>query len=472
MTSPSAAMKLRFVNHASFICEYAGTRVLVDPWLFGSAFNEGWSLLCETRLSPEELAGVDYIWFSHEHPDHFSPRALLSIPREARAKITVLYQETRDGKVLEFCRKQGFATRPLRDRERLALAPGFFATCQAVPIYDSWLMLETPQQRLLDLNDAPVHTERALARLARLGPIDVLLTQFGYAGWRGNEEDTALRRSDADKKLALVRRQVRQLRPRFTVPFASYVYYSHEENGFMNDALNPPDRAAAAIEEGGSVPVVLYPDDRWEVGAEHDSGPALARYAEAFASIPAREPARSPSISFEELAEAAVGYRQRIRDNNDRTTMALLRANPVLPALRPVEIHLWDLGLDVRFSFEHGLERLESRTADYQLSMASSSLRFIFAHRWGADTLAVNARFRADAGGVRRLLTTFGVDQLNNVGIRISPRFLLDFGSMSFLLRALGRKLWSLRAQGEAGRYPSWAEEAPADDASSTIARR
>ena len=36
-----------FLNHASFIIDFNNIRILVDPYLFGSAFNNGWNLLTE-----------------------------------------------------------------------------------------------------------------------------------------------------------------------------------------------------------------------------------------------------------------------------------------------------------------------------------------------------------------------------------------------------------------------------------------
>ena len=38
-------MKLEFVNHASYVLESGGVRLLCDPWLEGTAFNDGWALL-------------------------------------------------------------------------------------------------------------------------------------------------------------------------------------------------------------------------------------------------------------------------------------------------------------------------------------------------------------------------------------------------------------------------------------------
>lgn len=443
-------MKLQFVNHAAVVFEYAGTRLLTDPWLYGPAFNNGWELIAASRFGPDELAGIDYIWISHEHPDHFSPRVLLDIPAELRARITVLYRTTPDKKVIGFCKKHGFRARELADGERFELAPNFHASCRTVPLFDSWLLIESPGVRALDLNDAIVHTRADLQALAReLGPIDLLLTQFSYAAWRGNRPDRALREADAARKLELMRRQIELLRPRYTVPFASFAYFAHAENDFLNDAINPPERAVEAIAAAGSTPILLYPGDTWQLGAEHDNGPALQRWTADYADLPTRPRRTGTRVALEQLQACAHRYIERIHANNDRRVLALLRRNPLLPALQPIDIHLWDLELDVRFSFERGLERLDQRidqrAGGYELKMGSDSLEFVFTQPWGIDSLTVNGRFEADAGGMKRLVTSLGVDLLNNAGIRLQPAFLLDFRSIAFLLRVLIKKLWSMR---------------------------
>ena len=62
--------KLTFLNHSSFIIECDGYKVLVDPYIFGSAFNNGWNLLKEVNHD-KQLEKITHIVFSHEHPDHF-----------------------------------------------------------------------------------------------------------------------------------------------------------------------------------------------------------------------------------------------------------------------------------------------------------------------------------------------------------------------------------------------------------------
>ncbi|HQX07121.1 MAG TPA: MBL fold metallo-hydrolase, partial [Zoogloea sp.] len=59
------------MNHSCIVLESPGTRVLCDPWFEGTAFNDGWRLLVEHSHRIDEIP-CDYIWLSHEHPDHFS----------------------------------------------------------------------------------------------------------------------------------------------------------------------------------------------------------------------------------------------------------------------------------------------------------------------------------------------------------------------------------------------------------------
>ena len=73
-------MKLKFVNHSSFIIEHNGISLISDPWLEGIVFNNGWDLISKTKLSYNDFKDINYIWFSHEHPDHFFPPNLKLIP--------------------------------------------------------------------------------------------------------------------------------------------------------------------------------------------------------------------------------------------------------------------------------------------------------------------------------------------------------------------------------------------------------
>src|ERR1700687_2667586 len=122
-------MLFEWVNHASFIVESGPVRLICDPWLEGTAFNNGWSLVAPTKLSYEDFASITHIWFSHEHPDHFSPPNLKKIPEEYRRKITVLFHETSDKRVAGVCRSLNFRVQELPNCGSVNLAGDFRILC-------------------------------------------------------------------------------------------------------------------------------------------------------------------------------------------------------------------------------------------------------------------------------------------------------------------------------------------------------
>ena len=67
--------KIQLINHASVYLKLSkDLNLLTDPWYDGSAFDDGWSLLYENdeKLILEILDKINFIYISHEHPDHFS----------------------------------------------------------------------------------------------------------------------------------------------------------------------------------------------------------------------------------------------------------------------------------------------------------------------------------------------------------------------------------------------------------------
>lgn len=101
-------MRLSLVGHASVIIEASDVRLLTDPWLTGLAFNDSWALHPEPRLRQEDLDSLTHLWISHEHPDHFSPASLHSIPSEVRARVILLFQRRYSSEVVDFFATLGF----------------------------------------------------------------------------------------------------------------------------------------------------------------------------------------------------------------------------------------------------------------------------------------------------------------------------------------------------------------------------
>ncbi|MBA3824520.1 MAG: MBL fold metallo-hydrolase [Ktedonobacterales bacterium] len=79
-------MQLRLIRNATMVWDYAGQRILTDPY-FAPKFSlpsysgRSPSPIVELPLTPAQiLAGVDLVLLSHLHSDHFDPEAQRLVP--------------------------------------------------------------------------------------------------------------------------------------------------------------------------------------------------------------------------------------------------------------------------------------------------------------------------------------------------------------------------------------------------------
>ncbi|MEM7532716.1 MAG: MBL fold metallo-hydrolase [Chloroflexota bacterium] len=447
---------IRWVNHASFVLQHGDVRLISDPWLFGSAFNNGWDLLCETKFTIDdfEQQGITHLWFSHEHPDHFAPPVLKQIPAHVRQNITVLFQTTEDQKVLRYCRVLGFQTVELPVHGWYELTPDLRVMCGKIPFFDSWLLIEAGETKILNANDCVVDGEGIASEIARYtGAVDVLLTQFSYANWEGNPDELELRVASAAEKLRRVKLQVETFTPTYVIPFASFVYFSHEENFFCNDAINTIRDAHTFIHtQTDVIPVVLYPDDCWTVGASHDNETSLRAY-DADYDLSQKLLRQTDSVTLDTLVTLSHDYIQRMSAQNSRFFIKLLSLPP-LRYFEPLRLALTDLKKVVLFDMTQGLQVVhdideysldeysldEYSPDDADIFLSSESLAYIFQFDWGFDTLTVNGRFQASQTQYKRMIKTLFLGSLNNTGRYLHPKTLFD---IEFVKRAL-RKLRKL----------------------------
>src|ERR1700744_1188721 len=108
---------ITFANHASVILEGQGVRLLTDPWYVGAAFHNGWELHSPTGITPGDLNDVQYVWISHEHPDHFSIETIKEWLVPPKDYPPLLSKTTTDQRVPNFLRSRGFTLRELPDGE-------------------------------------------------------------------------------------------------------------------------------------------------------------------------------------------------------------------------------------------------------------------------------------------------------------------------------------------------------------------
>jgi UDP-MurNAc hydroxylase len=429
-------MEVEWVNHASFIISSGRVRLLTDPWIFGRAFNESWDLLVPSRFTIDDFNHITHIWFSHEHPDHFSPPVLSRISEKTRKEIHVLFQKTKDQRVVSFCEKQGFGgVTELPDGESLDIAPDFRVTCGRIPFYDSWLAIEAEGKCFLNMNDCVVTDPAVMRRLKRrFGNVDVLFQQFSYASWVANEDQHEAWKACAREFVEVILSHTAEIQPKYIVPFASFVRFCHAENKYMNQHVNRIGDITRLLEEQRiAEPVVLFPGDKWSPGTKHTNAEALAKYAEAQAAP--FTPNESKSIPLADIMQLAAIYHKRMLAKHNRAFVTIASALGLMPR---ITFRLTDLKRDISFDWRNGL-LIVTESVEPDITLHSDSLAYLFRFDWGLDTLFVNGRFHSNNGGIRRLLRTLALGSLTNVGKRFGPELFFDLDLLKRAASTLAR---------------------------------
>lgn len=434
-------MQLRWINHASYLVAHEDIALVCDPWLSGDAFDHGWSLLSETQFTPDDFAGVTHIWFSHEHPDHFSPPNLKQIPAVLRAEITIIYQETLDKRVASFCRGIGFKeVIEVAAGERLKLSDHVSFRVYPYIHGDSWSCMEVGDLTLVNLNDCVVNSVERAEEIARLaGPVDILFTQFSNAQGIGNPEESERRQRAADKKLKRIQLQITAIKPRYVVPFASFIWFSHIENSWHNDGVNTIHTAVDFINtKTASTAICLYPEDKWDGLEPLSPVSALARYQDDYERIDTHERYSSPSIDIATLKAQHTTFMARLFEKNRPLVLHALYWSR---RLQPTYVHVIDLDCCIRFDL-HRFKVVEYDPSFCDISISSSALGYCFRFEWGGDTLSVNGRFiMPPEGDHAHFKRYFSLANFNNKGQTIVHYLPLLRERMFDRFRSLSRRV-------------------------------
>jgi UDP-MurNAc hydroxylase len=415
---------LTFVNHACFTVQNQTALLLVDPWLEGPAFNHGWSLLDQSTSSAALVARLNragvpvYIWYSREQPDHFSLSFIKRFKEDFRGIATFLFQHTLDKRVTGLLRRSGLEVIECAHGVPVALGHDMRITVFPDGEGGSWSVINSGGRIILNLNDcAPATPDQCQVfrlQAAKAAPrIDLMLTQFGYAGWVGNPDQLALRKAAANEQVNRIALQIKHLKPRITVPFASFVYFSNPENAYLNEGQNTPQAIVEAPQLAKVAGAIRFLQPGSEVDLDNDTAASLAPAHEqavahwmglvkaGFGLLPGQ-----PAGSLAEVKSAFMKYRA--------TAAASLHGLPRLlettRCVTPLVIHLADLQQTVRLSYRTGFKVLD-RNAPYHVAMSSANAIFLFRNEHGFDTAHANGRFRTGQPGALSAFSRFFLPQ-------------------------------------------------------------
>lgn len=435
--------KFTLVNHASVLIESGPSSILSDPWYFGSAFNNGWQLLFENNEDDikDILKRTKYIWISHEHPDHFSVPFFLKYKEFLLERnIQILFQETKDGRVRDFLNKQGFSVIELQNEKKYDLDENIQIRCIKSGFYDSALFIETKNNKILNLNDCPLREKKDLEKISKkLGDIDVLLSQFSYAAWKGGKANINWRKAAAEEKIRILKAQKEAFNAKLVVPFASFVKFCSKYNKYLNDNHNTPPQVIDSLkidEINIAFPAVMKTYDIDELSNNKDG---LDFWAKKFNTPINEVEDKLMSINILDLTANAKVYQKRVLKNNNSFLMWLIKNLGFLNVFQPVTIKLYDLDKTVKFEFFSDLQEIY-QTENYDIEMHSNSLNFIFKNPFGFDTLTVNGCFEEkNKGAFLKMTKNFAIENLNNLGVSFGISAIFNYRFFPFFYRMMGR---------------------------------
>lgn len=270
-------MDVTYLGHAAILLRGDGVGLVMDPWLEDPAYCNSWFHYPPLALHVEDIAPVDYVYCSHDHPDHFDPKTLAKLPREQK----FLVPQFTSGELARKLRREGFANLiPLPFGEPVALAPDFVITCLRTDLVweDSAVIVDSGGTRLFNMNDCKLGDD-LLRRVGEEYAPDIVFVPFsGAIHFPTCYEYTPERRAELcrarrRKHLEGFVKRVGLLRAPRAVPFAGNFALLHREQLWMNEPdqnnINTPDEAIALLRE--RLPEVegvqMNPGDRWSLAS-------------------------------------------------------------------------------------------------------------------------------------------------------------------------------------------------------------
>jgi hypothetical protein len=416
---PNKKNYLRFLNHSCIELVTPNTTILCDPWFTGSAFSDGWSLLHDNSHDINNLS-FDYIWISHEHPDHFSIPTINTLKKSKN----FLFQKTKDQKVKKFLESKGHNVIELINKKLTKVGDLEIAiiTCDS---YDSILIAKFPNGIVVvNINDARVdqndfvkfEIKPFIKQLYGEREIDLLAFQYSYANWAGNKSDKkiALHQQElVDKKNKYA---IKELKPKFIMPFASFVYYSHEENFYWNgnDWLNHIDKVFNVNNQ------MILPNINQKILLENsisrDELQKSNEIAKKFwdSKIKNIKPLTSTkSIPNEILRNQYDYFIDKLHDNNQLFKKIETKEDFII-SLRIFDLKkVISIGLFKNFFKLHDEEEKINITAE----ISSETFSFLLKSAYGRGTITINGRIQFNYDYAHRFFLFFFIFYANNLGI-------------------------------------------------------
>ncbi len=277
-------LTVTYVTHASLLLDGDFGRLICDPWILNEPVYTftTWKFPAAV-IPPEELtAGLDYLYLSHPHEDHLHIPSMDRMPRDVQVLLPEYESNPglRAQTVERTMRELGFhRIRKLRPWETFQL--GGETSLTLIPSCEtkwwdwenSGFILESPDCKLLNMNDCPSDAKLYAEVDRRFGEIDIGFLQYSgvsmFPGcYRMPVEE--MRAASAKRKVGWIQQKnmIEHLRVRCIAPFSG-------DFAWLDDRLihcNWSNRATPKLFEDfvkSNYPdknidvLIMYPSDTW-----------------------------------------------------------------------------------------------------------------------------------------------------------------------------------------------------------------
>lgn len=403
--------QVQFLNHSSLLVTDAETRVLCDPWYKGAAFQDGWSLLCDESHDINNL-DFDYIWISHEHPDHFSIETILSLNKPTK----FIYQKTSDQKVKKFLEAKGHEVLELEDSKTVKINE-IELTLFICDGYDSSLLFKfSDGKTFLNVNDARLDLDNELSKIKPFceESIDIVAVQFSYANWAGNANDEVMpshQQELVNKKNIEI---CNALNPKAVMLFAGFIYYCHEENFYWNKNFWL-ENSLQEISKQGFNPILPKIDQVIDLNnLDHEFVMKNDESLRIWRNIHNSIKPKFFTLTNSDKKELVNQYHLFFNElwNNNQKEMCETSENKEFC----LSLFLTDLNIKIRIGLFSKLFEVIGNEKVCDCEISSETFSFLLKNKFSRGTISVNSRINFNYETAHKFFIFFFIHYINNIG--------------------------------------------------------
>ena len=426
---------IKLINHSSVYINCAeNVRILSDPWYDGFAFDGGWSLLYQNNDASIKnlLNNTDYIYISHEHPDHFSISFFIKYSKIIKEKkIKIIFQKTTDKRVEKFLTEKFNLEIIILENFKTIKINGQKITLISCGSIDSSLIVETENYYHVNLNDCDFIDKelRRIKKFLKNNKKIIIYLQFSYATHRSSEEWL---RKAARFKLKNLVNVYKIFNADLIIPFASFIYFSNNENFHLNKYMNNVEITSKFLTEKNINYCILNPeldeinidklmnDKERRIQVINNS---INFWDNKFKNI---KPKNEINQVYEISKEIKDDFLKRIKDHNSIPLLFLFRLISFKYFFGDIVIHLRDTKEIYKINFFKITKIKNSQTAKIDIEMFSRRFFFLLKYPYGIETISVNGCFsEKKRNSFEKMIRSLGFISLNqtNNGITLSSIF-------------------------------------------------